>query len=547
MAPQPAFVIAHADAAGGEQGPEALRVVVDLEVRHLVLDHIVEDLRRSQKQPPVEAHRPVRRAAGPASALAADLQAGVGRARPAHGAIKAPGHLVSCLAAKPAFQSVLDRLAPVLPHAYAEGVSSPRHVGTHPAGLYPHREDQSLAQVGHFAAVFEAGRRSLGFGFGHPPQSALDPPAFLFYERLHLPQGQPTRHHHLDPVRGHLDAGPPGSVGTADAVGDGGHTPKIRFGADLVKDKSPTLLALIGALAIGAVAMAIALASDSGNEKRGSGPTARVTPAGGGFRGQAGQTSAVLAVRALRPGQTAAGSVRLRNEGQSPGLFTLSRTGANDRPGPNGGRLSERLQLEVLDVTARGRPKVVYTGGVAALDTRPLGVLAPGDTRLYEVRATALRGQTPTVPLGGGYAYEGSTARISFRWQAMEGLPPTRLASLLGPLDRTGPKMTLVVAPRQSVIQSGRVAARLRCDEPCRASASATVALDSPKRLKIELPSGPRRGHRVLVALPRQTQDTVRSALEAGQTVPILLRLEATDREGNRSSLTDTLRLQPRS
>ncbi len=282
----------------------------------------------------------------------------------------------------------------------------------HSPGLDPHVKAQPLAQVGDLPAVLETGRRAFGLGFGHSPQRALDPLALLLHERLDLPQRQAARHYHLHPVRGHLDASAPGAVGAADAVGNGRHTLKIRFEPDLVNRKSPILPILLGALTVGLAALAFALASSSDTESRSSGPAVRVTPVGGGFSGGPDRSEAVLAVKALRPGQSAIGAVRVRNSGTSSGLFTLSRTGLSDRPGPNRGRLSERLELEVLDVTEPAKPKIVYTGGVAPLDTRPLGVLAPGASRRYEVRATALKGQTTTVPLGGGYAYEGSTTQI---------------------------------------------------------------------------------------------------------------------------------------
>ena len=84
MPPQPRLVLAPARRAGRQQAPEALRVVLHVQVGHLVLDHVVEDLVRRQQQAPVEAHRPARGAAGPARALAADLERRVAPARARH-------------------------------------------------------------------------------------------------------------------------------------------------------------------------------------------------------------------------------------------------------------------------------------------------------------------------------------------------------------------------------------------------------------------------------------------------------------------------------
>lgn len=308
----------------------------------------------------------------------------------------------------------------------------------------------------------------------------------------------------------------------------------------------PSLLFLAGALGVGLVALAVAFADDSEKKTKSAGPKVRVTPAGGGFRALRDPSRAVFAVKPLAPGASTTGTVRVRNEGQGAGLFTLSRTGLSDRPGPNGGRLSERLSLEMLDVTGPGNPAVVYRGGVGPLDTRPLGVLAPGESRLYELKATALKSQTATVPLGGGNPYESSSTRVSLAWRAIEGLPPSRLASLLRPIDRTGPRLRLVVAPSQAVIESGRLRASLRCSEPCEATAAATVPLGQRPRLRIRVTPGRTREHRMLLAFPRSVQGSLRRTLEEGGTVALALRLEAKDRAGNRSRLNDTLRLRPR-
>src|SRR3954454_13294004 len=54
VAAQPALVLLVVGHATPHQAPEARRVVEHLEVRHLVLVDVVEDLRRRQQQAPVE-------------------------------------------------------------------------------------------------------------------------------------------------------------------------------------------------------------------------------------------------------------------------------------------------------------------------------------------------------------------------------------------------------------------------------------------------------------------------------------------------------------
>lgn len=276
------------------------------------------------------------------------------------------------------------------------------------------------------------------------------------------------------------------------------------------------------------------------------GPRPEVTAADGAFREPRRDGAAVFEVSGLGPGESAFGTVRVRNAGDESGLFSLTRAGLSDRPGPNGGKLSERLELAVLDVSRPGEPAVVYTGGVGPLGVRPLGVLRPGAMRTYSVRATVLTGQTPTVPLGGGDPYEGSTTRISLRWQAVAGLPPARATALLRRRreDREPPRLRFTAAPRQSVIRTGRLVASIRCTEPCRPSATARLPRGEAL-VRVARERGGREA-RLVVRFSSSERDALEEALGEGRTVPIRLRVEATDLLGNRRTLRETLRLRPR-
>src|ERR1700685_3038579 len=68
---EPARALSVVGAVACEQRPEPWRVVHHLEMADLVPDDVVEDRLGGQQQPPVEAHRAARRAAGPAGALGA--------------------------------------------------------------------------------------------------------------------------------------------------------------------------------------------------------------------------------------------------------------------------------------------------------------------------------------------------------------------------------------------------------------------------------------------------------------------------------------------
>ncbi len=293
----------------------------------------------------------------------------------------------------------------------------------------------------------------------------------------------------------------------------------------------------------------VALLSRDGEETEAGppGPRAEVTGARGGFRAAPQAGDAYFEVSGLGPGQSVPGTIRVRNAGSKSGLFYLTRARVSDRPGPNGGRLSERLELAVLDVSEPGRPAVVYTGGIGPLDVRPLGVLRPGASRTYSVKATALAGQTPTVPLGGGDPYEGSSTRIALRWRAVGGLAPSRLTALLRRRDRTGPRLALIAAPRQSVIDTGRLDTLLRCSELCRARVDVRVSLVDSEDVDIEIDGDrPRRKTELRLVFGSDGRRDLREALRAGRSVAIRLRVRANDGAGNESGLRETVNLRPK-
>src|SRR3954454_1613025 len=107
---QPALVLAVVRAARLEQSPETLRVVHDVDVRDLVLDHVGEYRLGRQKQPPREAHRAGRRAAGPAARRVADLELRVRAAGAERGPAEPLGDLAPSTAAVPAHERVADRV-----------------------------------------------------------------------------------------------------------------------------------------------------------------------------------------------------------------------------------------------------------------------------------------------------------------------------------------------------------------------------------------------------------------------------------------------------
>ena len=131
--------------------------------------------------------------------------------------------------------------------------------------------------------------------------------------------------------------------------------------------------------------------------------------------------SAVLSAAGLAPGRSTTGDVTIRNDGALPGAFSLSSADLAESPGRGGGQLSQRLQLVVADLGASG---TVYTGSLAGLGSRDLGVFAPGEARTYRFTATLPNTGTPPSALSGDNAYQGASLQNTYVWAAAELEPP---------------------------------------------------------------------------------------------------------------------------
>ena len=93
-------------------------------------------------------------------------------------------------------------------------------------------------------------------------------------------------------------------------------------------------------------------------------------------------------------------------------------------PGPNGGALSQRLRLEIVDRTDLvGRP--VYRGPFATLGVRPIGFIAAGGERDYRFTAMLPDSGGPASPVSGdNVPLKGSSTSARFVWSAVQGGAP---------------------------------------------------------------------------------------------------------------------------
>jgi hypothetical protein len=126
----------------------------------------------------------------------------------------------------------------------------------------------------------------------------------------------------------------------------------------------------------------------------------------------------VLDAPAMRPGDSVSGTVDIGNDGDVAGRFTVLGTGLLDVPGPNGGALSEQIDLALSDVTDPDDPQPIFVGHPADFDEYDVGTIAPGDERSFLFTATLPDGGVPVSATTGDNRFQQSTLSLGFEWHA---------------------------------------------------------------------------------------------------------------------------------
>jgi hypothetical protein len=128
--------------------------------------------------------------------------------------------------------------------------------------------------------------------------------------------------------------------------------------------------------------------------------------------------SAILTAPAMRPGDSATGTVDIENSGSLSAVFRLSRSNIVDSDGAN--PMSAKLQLVVTDcglwsggtapTCASGSQ--VYSGTIASMAQQTLGTFAASAKRRYQFVVTF-----PDAGTGGADdAYQGDSTTVQFDW-----------------------------------------------------------------------------------------------------------------------------------
>jgi spore coat-associated protein N len=174
---------------------------------------------------------------------------------------------------------------------------------------------------------------------------------------------------------------------------------------------------LLGSLATVLAAVGIVAGSGANFTSQSANPAN--TFSAGNLSQSNSKSGAVLTAARLKPGESSDGTVTITNDGDIAGTFSLSRANLADTPGPNGGKLSENLDLVIQDVTNASAPTQVYSGKLGAMGTQNLGSFAAGVARSYKFTVTFPNGGTPASATTGDNAYKGSALTVDYQWTSV--------------------------------------------------------------------------------------------------------------------------------
>jgi spore coat-associated protein N len=177
-------------------------------------------------------------------------------------------------------------------------------------------------------------------------------------------------------------------------------------------------------LAFGALLVVAAVAVGSGaNFNSTSANPSNVFTAGTISSSNSKASAAILTASNIVPGNTATGTVDIKNTGSASGTFSVTDTPPVDTPSPAGGhpapRLSKKLTLTIVDqgdpacTTACPAFVSVYTGTIFAQPpTIALGAFPAGATHRYVFTMTFPDGGTA----GADNAYQGASTTVDYNW-----------------------------------------------------------------------------------------------------------------------------------
>lgn len=309
------------------------------------------------------------------------------------------------------------------------------------------------------------------------------------------------------------------------------------------------LLVCLGLIAMVAVALA-----QVGGPPRARAAAVATSGAFGIEDGREGKP--IFAAAGIAPGDSASGTVAIRDTGSVPVALTLRRGELVDSPGLGGALLSGRLDLTVVDVTEAAHPRTIYSGPLDSMPDQAAGELAPGATRTYEFTATLPDSGAPSFQ----NAVQAASTRVAYTWIATEAStggsgtgggnanpgvtePGVGVSSASSALELTVKK----IQPR---VQGGRIVARARCNQSCRVLVRGRIHANAGRRRRAanvhfnEKRLSAPHSRLVRVPLPRGLRRWLR-ATPGRKRLRANLRFIAVDSGGRRDIVRRKVALRP--
>jgi spore coat-associated protein N len=243
---------------------------------------------------------------------------------------------------------------------------------------------------------------------------------------------------------------------------------------------------------------------------------------------------AIFQFSGLAPGRSVTGTVRLTNSGSMPGDLSLQQLDLQDAPGPNGGRLSQAVHLDITDITG-GNSVPTFAGPVRDLASQPLGAIGPGAAREFRFQASLPDGGTPTGPTIGDNAYAGSGLTMRYAWNASadDVIGPSGGGNNPnGPTGTTRPRIKFRVDSRR-LLKRGWLDVKAQCNRPC----VLYVSAKAPKKTRVKIRrrivtlSVPKKTARIRLKLTRSSRRALARALSKRTRVALSVQVKmvATD------------------
>ena len=138
----------------------------------------------------------------------------------------------------------------------------------------------------------------------------------------------------------------------------------------------------------------------------------------GGAIGNSRMNSTILEVTNIGPGDSRSATVTITSRHGEPASFSLAKGGLRQQLGRGGGKLSDRLQLRLEEVTDQHSPTTLYAGSVDSMTRQALGRYAPGESRTYRFTVTFTDGRAALGADLEDNAYMGASLSLRFHWRS---------------------------------------------------------------------------------------------------------------------------------